>query len=91
MKQSNNPDRNSPEFKENLRRKFIDTAKKYIGVPYKKTFHKEGDPLYDSPLFLDCCGLIRQVIFDLRHEFGFALGKWNQAYQFDMLPDEGLT
>lgn len=65
----------------------METAKKYIGVPYKKSFHKEGDPLYDSPLFLDCCGLVRQVVFDLRSDFGFALGKWNQAYQFDVLPN----
>ena len=91
LKQSNNPDRASPQFKDNLRRKFLETARKYTGIPYKKTFHKEGDLHYDSPLFLDCCALVRQVVFDLRQEFGFALGKWNQAYQFDTLPDEGLT
>lgn len=34
---------------------------------------------------------MRQCIFDLRQEFGYTLGKWNQAYQFDLLPDEGLT
>jgi cell wall-associated NlpC family hydrolase len=34
---------------------------------------------------------VRQCIFDLRQEFGYTLGKWNQAYQFDLLPDEGLT
>ena len=38
-------------------------------------------PEYNSPLFLDCCGLVRQVVFDLGDEFGFTLGPWNQAYQ----------
>ena len=34
---------------------------------------------------------MRQCIFDLRTEFGYTLGKWNQSYQFDLLPDQGLT
>lgn len=68
----------------------MQTAHKYIGVPYNKKFHSEGDALYDAPLFLDCCGLIKQIVFDLRQEFGYTLGKWNQSYQFDLLPDEGL-
>ncbi|PIK36407.1 hypothetical protein BSL78_26767, partial [Apostichopus japonicus] len=42
---------------------------------------------YNSPLFLDCCGLVRRVLLDLREDFGFKVGRWNQAYQFDTLPD----
>jgi len=78
--------RRSPEFKEELRKKFIETAKKYIGVPYAKRYHKPGDPLYDAPIFLDCCALVRQVVRDLREDFGFTLGRWNQNYQLDTLP-----
>ena len=47
---------------------------------------KEGCALYESPIFLDCCGLVRQVLRDLKEEFGFETGPWNQAYQFDTLP-----
>jgi hypothetical protein len=83
-------DRSSKDFKDQLRTKFIETAKKYIGIPYAQKYLKPSDPLYSSPLFLDCCAFIRQVVFDLRAEFGFTLGKWNQAYQYDLLPDEGL-
>lgn len=42
--------------------------------------------MYDSPLFLDCCALVRQVVYDLREEFGFQLDRWNQGYQVDTLP-----
>lgn len=72
-------DRTSESHKERLRAKFIETAKKYMGVPYAKRHLKPGDPNYDSPLFLDCCGLIRQVVFDLREDFGFTLQRWNQV------------
>lgn len=44
-------------------------------------------PHIDAPLFLDCCGLIRQAMRDLKDEFGFVQGPWNQAYQFDTLPN----
>ena len=71
----------SQEFKDNLRQKFIDQALSYLGVPYSKKHHPQ-----DLPLYLDCCGLVRQVLKDLREEFGFVTGKWNQAYQFDTLP-----
>jgi len=60
----------------------------YIGVPYGKRYLSEEHPLYNSPIFLDCCGLIRQCVNDLKEEFGFMLGRWNQAYQFDILPEE---
>ena len=72
------------EYKDNLRQKFIDSAKKYVGVPYGIKYKKEEDPV--APLYLDCCGLVRQVVQDLQDEFGFVIGKWNQAYQMDTLP-----
>jgi hypothetical protein len=71
---------------EALRKKFVETAKKYIGVPYHKKFHEKGSALYEAPLFLDCCGLVRQVVWDLKEDFGFDLGRYNQGYQFDTLP-----
>jgi hypothetical protein len=36
---------------------------------------------YGAPLYLDCCGLVRRAARDLADEFGFLIGKWNQAYQ----------
>lgn len=83
-------DRSCPEFRRQLRNKFVETAKKYMGIPYAQKYHKPSDPLYSSPLFLDCCAYVRQVVFDLRTDFGFTLGKWNQAYQYDLLPDQDL-
>jgi len=38
-------------------------------------------PYHNAPLFLDCCALVRQCVNDLKEEFGFTLGPWNQAYQ----------
>ena len=45
-----------------------------------------AEPEYSSPIFLDCCGLIRRVLRDLRSDFGFRLGPWNQGYMYDTLP-----
>lgn len=72
------------DFKDALRAKFVDTAKKYLGVPYALRFKEPNDPI--APLYLDCCGLVRQAVQDLREEFGFIIGRWNQAYQMDTLP-----
>ena len=72
------------EFKAVLRQKFIDGAKRYLGVPYHIRYKKEEDPV--APLYLDCCGLVRKVLQDLQEDFGFIIGKWNQAYQMDTLP-----
>ncbi|KAL8198397.1 UNVERIFIED_CONTAM: hypothetical protein K2H54_009127 [Gekko kuhli] len=66
--------------------KFLEQAKNYIGVPYAKKYHQPGTPESESLLFLDCCGLIRQVVRDLTEEFGFCIGPGNQAYQYDTLP-----
>ena len=70
--------------KEALRNKFIEGAKKYLGVPYAERFKDPDAPV--APLYLDCCGLIRQVVIDLQEDFGFIMGRWNQAYQMDTLP-----
>ncbi len=73
---------------DNLRNMFISQAKSYLGVPYSKKFYSEGDEFFNSPLFLDCCGLIRKCVNDLSDYFKFSLFGWNQAYQYDILPDE---
>ncbi|KAM7139428.1 inactive polyglycylase TTLL10 isoform 1-T3 [Macrochelys suwanniensis] len=75
-----------PDYRWQLRMKFLEQAKSYIGVPYAKKYHEPGTPEYESPLFLDCCGLIRRVVHDLKSEFGFCIGPGNQAYQYDTLP-----
>ncbi|PAA88444.1 hypothetical protein BOX15_Mlig023358g1 [Macrostomum lignano] len=75
-----------PDRMWSLRMKFLDRCRHYFGVPYKRKYWTESDPEYNSPLFLDCCGLVRRVMYDLRKEFGFRIGPWNQAYMFDTLP-----
>ena len=73
---ANNVER-TEEFKQNLRNKFINQAKSYFGVPYAEKYQPEGSP--KLPLYLDCCGLVRQCLKDLRADFGFLTGKWNQV------------
>ena len=74
----------SDTYKDNLRLKFIEGCKKYLGVPYAERFKAPEAPI--APLYLDCCGLVRQVVKDLQEDFGFVIGKWNQCYQMDTLP-----
>eukprot|EP01038_Epipyxis_sp_PR26KG_P012981 gene12981-17406_t len=74
----------NPNEKQQLRQKFVDRAKNYIGVPYALRYKSDEDPI--APLYLDCCGLVRKVVQDLQDDFGFIIGKWNQAYQMDTLP-----
>jgi hypothetical protein len=74
----------SEDFKNALRSRFIEKAKSYLGVPYARRFQDPSTP--EASLYLDCCGLIRQCLQDLSTEFGFIIGKWNQAYQMDTLP-----
>jgi len=83
---SQTTDRRDPAFKQRLREKFVETAKKYFGVPYAQRYWQPDEEPYKSPIFLDCCALVRQVVYDLRDEFGFQLDRWNQCYQFDTLP-----
>merc|ERR1711934_498590 len=67
-----------------LRRAFIEQARKYIGVPYSKSACRPEHK--DATFYLDCCGLVRQVLRDLEPMFGFTIGQGNQAYQYDTLP-----
>ncbi|EGD83591.1 hypothetical protein PTSG_04199 [Salpingoeca rosetta] len=79
----------TPEMKEQLRHKFLQQVLKYQGVPYHKKYHQDPQSEhYNAPLYLDCCGLVRRAQRDLERQFGFRLGRWNQAYQFDTLPIE---
>lgn len=76
----------SQEYKDWLRQKFIRQCEKYLGVPYAKRYRDKSDPLYSSPIFLDCCALVRKAVNDLRKDFGFKLGPGNQCYQYDTCP-----
>ncbi|BFZ23598.1 hypothetical protein BsWGS_26637 [Bradybaena similaris] len=76
----------TPARMEELRDKIIAQAKKYFGVPYAKKYWPSHAPEYSSPIFLDCCALVRRVMWDLQQELGFRLGPWNQAYMYDTLP-----
>jgi hypothetical protein len=79
--------RDDPQFKVELRRKFVQRVRHYLGVPYSlravKQLCEVGAPEFESEHFLDCCGLVRQVLRDLADEFGFVVGPWNQAYLFE--------
>ena len=79
--------KDNPERIKELREKFVDTARSLIGTPYGKKYLK-AHPDYKDDFFLDCCGLVRQVVYLMREDLGFTLGHWNQSYQYDMLPDE---
>jgi hypothetical protein len=78
------PGNRSEEFKDQLRGKFIEQAHKYLGIPYHERYREEGTEV--GPLYLDCCGLVRKSVQDLKEDFGFLMGRWNQAYQMDTLP-----
>jgi hypothetical protein len=86
--QTESLNREDPIHKQVLREKFLNRAKSYIGIPYARRYHEEGSSMYNSPLFLDCCALVRQSLDDLQEDFGFRIGRWNQAYQYDVLGPE---
>jgi cell wall-associated NlpC family hydrolase len=75
----------SPEFKAEMRKRIISRAKHYYGIPYSRKYHGPESEFYNYHQYLDCCGLVRQIMRDLQDDLGFTLGPWNQAYQFDML------
>lgn len=77
LKACSAPGSRSAEYKEQLRSKFIEQAHKYIGVPYHEKYREEGTEI--APLYLDCCGLVRQCVKDLKEDFGFLIGRWNQV------------
>lgn len=71
------PGNRSQEFKDQLRSKFIVQAHNYLGVPYHEKYREEGTEV--APLYLDCCGLVRKCLQDLKEDFGFLVGRWNQV------------
>ena len=74
------------EGKDELRTKFVQQAKKYLGIPYHPSYHTDpSSEHHEAPLYLDCCGLTRRALQDLAEDFGFLVGPGNQAYQFDTL------
>lgn len=63
-----------------LREKFVAQVKAYIGTPYstaRNGQHGEHEP---APLYLDCCGLVRRALLDLKEDFGFEVGPFAQEY-----------
>ena len=48
-------------------------------------------PAFSADLYLDCCGLVRRVLKDLKEEFGFSIGPWNQAYMVSSLTVESAS
>jgi len=77
-------------FRQTLRQRFVDTALAYVGTPYSSTRNPHARTA-EPPLFLDCCGLIRRVLIDLKEEFGFEVCPWNQSYLFDTLPQSAAV
>jgi hypothetical protein len=72
-----------------LRARFLQQVRSYMGIPYHKRYHDDpASPHHNAPLYLDCCGLVRQAMMDLKEDFGFQIGRWNQAYQYDTLKKE---
>ncbi|KAJ7393526.1 protein-glycine ligase, elongating [Desmophyllum pertusum] len=65
--------RADPVRMNNLRMKFLEQCKQYFGVPYAKKYQQPGTAEFNAPFFLDCCGLIRKVLRDLKEDFGLKL------------------
>ena len=73
------------------RQLFVARARHYMGCLYRNGAQVRpgqfiGNGTEDPDLYLDCCGLVRRCVIDLKEEFGFELGPWNQGYLFDTLP-----
>lgn len=94
IQKSGSPHFDSPEVRMKMqatREAFVERAKYYLGTLYRPSAkRRDGQSIgpggCSDRLFLDCCGLIRQCVRDLKSEFGFDIGPWNQAYQMDTLP-----
>jgi len=65
-----------------LREKFVSQVKAYIGTPYSAVRNEQSD----APLHLDCCGLVRRALLDLKEDLGFEVGPFAQEYLHDTLP-----
>ena len=59
-------------FKHELREKFVGRVRSYIGTPYAAA---KGSSTANGALHLDCCGLVRRALLDLKEEFGFEVGE----------------
>jgi hypothetical protein len=73
------------------RQAFVLRARHFMGCLHRKGGRIRlgqfiGNGTEDPALFLDCCSLVRRCVHDLKSEFGFELGPWNQGYMFDTLP-----
>lgn len=77
MKACRTPGNRTEEFKDQLRSKFVAQAHLYLGIPYHEKYREEGTEI--APLYLDCCGLVRRCLQDLKEDFGFLIGRWNQV------------
>jgi cell wall-associated NlpC family hydrolase len=73
------------EAKAALRQKFVAQVRSYLGTPYSASRNPIGEG-EAAPLYLDCCGLVRRALIDLKEEFGFEIGPYAQEYLFDTLP-----
>ena len=86
---STKPKVRSSSEKELLREKWVTQLKSYLDVPYHKRYADpetvQGRKDLQKGLFLDCCGIIRQVSADLETEMGWKLGRGNQAYQYALM------
>ena len=74
-----------------VRQAFVLRSRHYMGCLYRKGAQIRkgqvvGNGAKDSDLYLDCCGLVRRCVQDMKLDFGFELGPWNQGYLFDTLP-----
>eukprot|EP00766_Chilomastix_caulleryi_P002364 gnl/Chilomastix_caulleri/3350.p1 GENE.gnl/Chilomastix_caulleri/3350~~gnl/Chilomastix_caulleri/3350.p1 ORF type:complete len:137 (+),score=39.58 gnl/Chilomastix_caulleri/3350:63-473(+) len=76
----------SEEERLELRKKFVEKALGYLGRPYQTKGHTEEELPKEAPFALDCCGLVRQILRDMKDELGFNVKGYNQAYMFDTLP-----
>ena len=86
--------------KDALRAKFVKQVSSYVGTPYSAARNEtstgdESLPIIPTSaddghkaLYLDCCGLVRRALTDLKEDFGFEVGPWNQSYLFDTLPQD---
>jgi len=60
LKKPKEIDRSDPLFQKSLRRKFVETAKKYLGIPYNKKFFLKKITKYK--FFVDTCNQEIQIM-----------------------------
>lgn len=90
--------RRQPTSREALRKKVVETAKKYVGTPFAKCYHDpsdsrylQGSDVHDSALFLDNKQFVIRVVEDLKVDFGFMLDlQVSVAHLYDLLSQHEL-